>query len=165
MSPRPKLRIELTTNDKLLEALGIFGIILIWGITIFSYQHLPQIIPTHYNLAGTVDSTGDKSTIWSLPVIATILFVGLTFLNSRPHVFNYPAKISQQNALQHYTLATRFLRFLKLNIVLIFLLIECETIYIAEQNNELLGVFSLPTILTLVLIPSLVYLLKIKKID
>ena len=54
MEERPKIKLELTITDKLVEIIGWLTIIAIWGLTITSYAQLPGIIPTHYCVAGEV---------------------------------------------------------------------------------------------------------------
>lgn len=128
MEERPKLKIELTTADKILELVGWLSIIAVWVLTSMHYNNLPDIIPTHYNALGQADGMGGKATILILPILATILFIGMTVLNKFPNVFNYPTNISNQNALRQYTNATRMIRYLKLVLVVIFGLIVFKTI-------------------------------------
>ena len=97
---------------------------------------MPATIPTHYNGAGQADGFGGKITILTLPLIATVLFVGMTFLNKYPHIFNYPTNITQDNVLRQYTNATRLIRYLKLIIVFIFGLIAFKTIQNANGEAD-----------------------------
>lgn len=142
MGERPKLKAELTTLDKTLEILGWTSILAVWFLTITNYTNLPDTIPIHYNGAGQADRFGGKATILILPLIATVLFVGLTILNRFPHIFNYPTNITQDNALSHYTNATRMIRYLKLIIVVIFGLIAFRTIQNANGKADGLVLFS-----------------------
>lgn len=89
METRPKIKIELTATEKVLELAGWILIAAVWLLTITNYNDLPEIIPVHYNGAGQADGFGEKSTIWTLPLIATILFVGMTILNKFPHILCY----------------------------------------------------------------------------
>ena len=160
MEERPKIKLELTTADKIFESIGWFLIIAIWGLTITNYSNLPDTIPTHYNGAGQADGFGGKATILTLPLIATILFIGLTILNKFPHVFNYPANITQDNAFRQYTNATRLIRYLKLIIVFIFGLIEFKTIQNASGKADGLGVWFLPMTMGLIFIPLIYFVIK-----
>lgn len=117
MRERPKIKLELTTLDKTLELLGWVSILAIWVLPITNYTNLSDRIPIHYNAAGQADGFGGKGNIITLPLMATVLFVGLSLLNKFPHVFNYPANITADNALRQYTTATRWIRFLKLIVV------------------------------------------------
>ena len=128
MNKRPKIKIELTTTDKVLEILGWASVLAIWVLTITNYTNLPDTIPIHYNSAGQADGFGEKGNILILPLMATVLFSGLTILNRFPHIFNYPVNITTDNALRQYTHATRLIRYLKLIIVVIFGIILARAI-------------------------------------
>jgi len=163
MGERPKLKLELTTFDKTLEILGWTSILAIWVLTITNYTNLPDTIPIHYNGAGQADGFGGKATILTLPIIATVLFIGLTILNKFPHIFNYPTNITQDNALRQYTNATRLIRYLKLIIVIIFGLIAFKTIENANGEADGLGMWFLPLTLGLIFIPLTYYIIKTLK--
>ena len=121
MNKRPRIELKLTQIDKILEIFGWIAIFGIWTLTLTNYFELPEIIPTHYNGTGKADGFGNKANILTLPIVSTILFVGMTILNKYPHVFNYQSEITDENALHQYTNATRMMRVLKLVIVLISL--------------------------------------------
>lgn len=158
MEERPKIKLTFTTIDKIFELVGWLSIIAVWVLTSLHYNNLPDIIPTHYNALGQADGMGTKATILILPIIATILFIGLTILNMFPHIFNYPTNISNDNALKQYTNATRMIRYLKLTFVVIFGLIVFKTIQNANGQTDGLGLWFLPMTLGLIFIP-LTYLI------
>ena len=160
MEERPKIKLELTTADTIFEIIGWFLIVAIWFLTFTNYSDLPATIPTHYNGAGQADGFGGKSTILSLPIISTFLFIGLTVLNKFPHAFNYPTNISEKNAYRHYTNATRLIRYLKLIIVFIFGLIAFKTIPTAEGKADGLGLWFLPLTMVLIFIPITYFTIK-----
>jgi uncharacterized membrane protein len=160
MEERPKIKLELSTADKILEVIGWLLIISFWGFTITSYANLPDIIPTHYNVAGQADGFGGKATILTLPLIATALFVGMTILNKFPHIFNYPTNITQDNALRQYTNATRMIRYLKLIIIVIFGLIAFKTIQNSNEKANGLGIWFLLMTVGLIFTPLIYFLVK-----
>ncbi|MFM7765447.1 MAG: DUF1648 domain-containing protein, partial [Sphingomonadales bacterium] len=125
--------------------------------------NLPDTIPTHYNGAGQADGFGGKGYILTLPLIATVLFIGLTILNKFPHIFNYPTNITQDNALRQYTNATRLIRYLKFIIAVIFGLIAFKTIQNANGQADGLGIWFLPLTLGLIFIPLTYYIIKTLK--
>ena len=163
MGQRPKLKLELTKIDKIVEIMGWLLICANWALVINTYKSLPNIIPTHYNGAGLADGFGDKSMIFTLPLVATVLFVGLTILNRFPHIFNYPTDISTNNALKQYTNATRLIRYLKVVFVVIFGLISYQTIKHGSGQTEGLGVWFLPLTLGLIFIPIIYFLIKLSR--
>ena len=157
---RPKINVQLTTTDKLVEIIGWLLIGAIWVLTISHYSTLPNTIPTHFNGAGEADGFGSKVSIFGLPVIATLLFIGLTVLNRYPHIFNYPSPVTRDNALRLYTLATRMLRYLKLALVLVFGGIEFMTIQHATGKAAGLSVWFLPLTLVLIFLPLIYFVIK-----
>ena len=160
MEERPRIKLELTTVDKAFEIIGWLLIISVWGFTVINYANLPETIQTHYNGAGQADGFGGKATILTLPLIATVLFVGLTILNKFPHIFNYPTNITQDNALRQYTNATRMIRYLKLIIVVIFGLIAFKTIQNGNEEAKGIGIWFLPLTLGLIFIPMIYFVIK-----
>ncbi|WP_026809549.1 DUF1648 domain-containing protein [Arenibacter latericius] len=160
MNTRPKIKPILTTTDKAIELVGWLALIGIWVLTLVNYSSLPETIPIHFNGAGKADGFGNKENILSLPIVSTILFIGMTVLNKYPHVFNYPSTITKENALPHYSNATRMIRFLKLIIVIVFGLIVFKIIENVKGNADGLGTWFLPLILGLIFIPTAYYLIK-----
>ena len=150
---RPRIRIELTVTDKAIEIIGWFALLAIWVLVISNYSNLPDTIPTHYNGVGNADGFGNKTNILILPIIASILFVGITIINKFPYIFNYPTQITEENALRQFTNATRMLRFMKFILVILFGLFTFKTIKGANGQSFGHGVWFLPLTLGLIFIP------------
>ena len=157
---RPKFKIQLSPTDQALELLGWGVLLALWVWTGTNYSSLPDTIPTHFNAAGEADGFGRKASIVGLPLIATLLYIGLTLLNRFPHIFNFPTPITPDNALSQYTNATRMIRFLKLILVLVFAGISFQTIQQANGTGEGLGLWFLPLTLVLVSMPLLYFVVK-----
>jgi uncharacterized membrane protein len=157
---RPKITITLTPIDKLIEILGWLTLILLWAYTVLTYSNLPETIPTHFNAAGQVDQYGSKGTIFILPAIGMILFLGLSLLNMFPQIFNYPKNITIENAQRQYTNATRMIRYLKFAIALIFSLLVYLTSQAATDASKGIGFLFLPILLGLFIIPLIFFVLK-----
>lgn len=154
-----KPKINLTTTDKVLETLGWIALIASWIMTVASYSNLSTTIPIHYNGTGRADGFGYKIYIFVLPLVATLLFIGLTILNKFPHLFNYPTPITSDNILQQYTHATRLVRYLKCIIAILAGLIIFFIIQNRGQTNGL-GVWFLLLTLVLFLIPAIYLFVK-----
>ncbi|MFZ4560970.1 MAG: DUF1648 domain-containing protein [Saprospiraceae bacterium] len=158
--PRPRLRPHLTVSDWFVEFVGWGLLIGLWGYTLGRYGALPEHIPTHFNAAGEADAFGGKQSLLALPVVATVLFVGLSILNRFPHLFNYLQPITQENALQQYTIATRMIRVLKLVLAGVFFALLHRTVQTAQGDAQGLGTWFLPLVLALVYLPLGYYLYK-----
>ncbi|MGV8138604.1 MAG: DUF1648 domain-containing protein [Mangrovibacterium sp.] len=157
---RPKIKIELTATDKAVELIGWLMLLAVWVLTITSYSNLPETIPTHFNEEGKADGFGSKINILILPFVATILFVGMTIANKFPYIFNYPTKITEENAFRQYTHATRMIRYLKLILVVLFGLIAFKTIESAHGQSFAPGAWLLPLTMGLIFIPLTYFVIK-----
>ena len=164
MDERPKIKLELTKTDKVIEFTGWTLLIATWILAILSFSDLPESIPTHFNGAGKADGFGEKTNIFVLPIIGMILFIGMTMLNKNPHIFNYSKAITNKNALSQYSNATRMIRVLKLIIVFVFGLILVMTLQNTNGNADGLGTWFLPLTISLFIIPTLYFLIKSMKI-
>ena len=165
MGGRPKVKLDLTNTDKVIEFTGLTLLIGIWILAILSFSDLPESIPTHFNGAGEADGFGERTNIFVLPIIGTILFIGLTLLNKNPHIFNYPKTITNENALNQYSNATRMIRVLKLIIIFVFGLILVRTLQNTNGNADGIGTWFLPLTIGLFVIPTLYFLIKSMKIN
>ena len=95
-----------------------------------------------------------------MPILSTILFVGMTILNKYPHIFNYPSKITIENAERQYTIATKLIRYLKLIIVITFSFIAFQ---IANEQQNGSGIWFIPVFIGLIYIPLIYAIIKLFK--
>lgn len=159
LEERLNIKVTLTKSDWIFELLGWLAMLAIWSLTMVNYSSLPDVIPIHYSSAGQADAFGGKGHIFTLPVMATALFIVLTALNKFGVLFNYLRQVPKENALRRYTSAARMIRYLKLIIVIIFGLLTYQTINTANGRSANLGIWFLPVTSGLVLIPLLYFVL------
>ena len=160
METRPKIKPRLSRLDRALEGLCLVILILLWIGTIAGFSKLPGQIPSHFNAAGQADDYSSKGSIFTLPIVATIIYIGMTIINKYPHIYNYPATVTAENACRLYTSATRLIRTLKLAVVVVFSAIVLLTYTSATGKGDGPGAWFLPVVLTLMLVPVIIYLVK-----
>ncbi len=156
MITRPKIKLTLSPLDNKLELTSKIFLGVMWALTLYTFLKLPTTIPTHFNASGQADGYGNKLKLLILPILATIIYFGLTQLNKYPHIFNYMTKITEYNAQKRYTIATRMLQFLKLAILIIFSLIILFTYLTIIGATNGLGFWFLPMTFGLLLIPTII---------
>ena len=156
---RPVIKPEMLPADWLIEIIALGGMAFLFGYAIYWYSKLPETIPSHFDFKGNVDSYGSKGTIFMLPIIGLFVYGLLTVLVLVPHTFNYPWKITPENALRQYTLACRLLRSIKVAIVFIFSYITVDIVVSAQNAHMGLGFILVPIISGLVFIPIVIYLI------
>jgi len=160
MEKRSRIKIELTSLDKMVESIGWLALIFLWVLTILNYSKMPETVPIHFNAAGEANGYGNKASIFILPVTGLVLFIGMTILNRFPHIFNYPVNITKENAERQYLNATRTIRYLKSIIVFTFLIIEYQTIQTVSGKSDGLGVWFFPVTMGLILIPTIGFVIR-----
>lgn len=153
---RPRIKLALSPTDKFLEIFGWGALCAMWILVIINYSKLPTSIPIHFNAAGVIDGYGSKSMIWGLVFVGSIMYVGMTYLNKFPHIFNYLTKITDENAFLQYTIATKMLRFIKLIIILMISYLTLKIIRIALGDAFALNTWFTPLFLGL-LFSSMAY--------
>lgn len=130
INQRPKIKVEPTSIDKILEMAALTLLMLLWIGTIWGYLRIDatQTIPIHYNGEGLADRYGSKNLLLLVPIFTTVLYVLLSVFNKRPESFNFVTRVTEQNAAEQYANATRMMRMLKLAIVIGFCYIAALTI-------------------------------------
>lgn len=145
------MKIELESIDKIIEWLGVLGLLILIGLPLYYFNELPETIPRHFGADGKPDAFSGKGIIWTLPVIGLAMYTGLFWLNKYPHIFNYPQQVSQENAKRLYTVGKRMIRTLNTLITCLFAYITYSTIQVALGNQSGLGTWFLPVFLILTL--------------
>ena len=120
MSSRPRIKLVPEPLDRLLDVGGIALLCMLWVMVYFSYQNMPDTIATHFDGGGNADGFGNKSMMFIAPVVATITFFLLFFINKAPHLFNYNVTITDENAPTYYRLATRMIRLMNICMLIAF---------------------------------------------
>ncbi len=161
---RPILTIALSKTDRLLEIFSFFFFLLLWIVCIAELIYFPDIISVHFDFAGKPDNYGSKYTLLILPIIISFVFALFSFLCKRPHIFNYPSKITKDNAVKQYSVATQMLRALKLGITFFCNVILVVVYFTVEKININFGYWLLPLLICCVLLPTFYYVAKLLKI-
>ena len=149
---RPKINIKYETIDYIIESLGIIALVCLVTAPIYFYNSLQDNIPIHYNIHGQPDAYESKQTIWILPLIGLFLYIGMTLLNKIPHLFNYPTKVTSENAERLYRTGTRTVILLKVISTLIFAYLNFKTISIGLSHSTDLGFLFTPAIIFIIIV-------------
>lgn len=122
-SDRPDVKIRLSTFYHVLN-MAAAGLILgatVWIIVIWG--DIPETIPVHFDLQGNPDAWGSKSTLGTMPLVAGLMYLFMSYFGARPQMANYPWKITEENAEDQYRLTRELIVWLKLETMAIFALI------------------------------------------
>jgi len=157
------LTLKKNNFDRFLEWLGLAGVLLLAGLVVYRFPRLPDTVPTHFGADGLPDAFGSKYQLWILPAVGIVLFTGLSILARFPHVFNYPGKITPENAAEKYRMAAQLIRVLNVFLVFVFVYITFTAIRTAQGKQEGLGNFFIIFFVLLISFIMVFYLYQLMK--
>ena len=160
----PKIRIPKSTSEIIWDIIGYssyFGsiilLLVVWGM-------LPDQVPGHYNAVGEVDRWGSKWELLILPLVGAFILILMTVLEKFPEAHNYPGRLNESNAEQFYLHSRKLVNQLKNICIVIFSLIELESVSIALGWSGGFGVWFLPVAIIGIFIPMIIGILKQRRI-
>lgn len=162
---RPKLNIPRTKSERIWDLIGYACFIGSILLLVFVWNKLPQEVPAHYNALGEVDRWGSKMELFILPGIGIFLAITMQLLEKFPEAHNYPARLNESNAEQFYLLSRKILNQIKNMCLFIFAIILVESISVAMGWSFGLSKYFLPILLIGTLIPIVIGVLKMRKIE
>jgi amino acid transporter len=126
---------------KYLEAISLTALAMLLWITwaaLYGPRALTGPIPTHFDLAGHPNAYGPPQMLLILPAVALVLYLLITIVSRNPAVFNYPVRATPQNRQRLQELALNMIAFLKAETVILFALIQYQTIDSARNLQSTL---------------------------
>jgi len=130
------MKLPLTNYEKVLEFLSGIGVLLLIIIVIGAWKNTPEQIPSHFGPSGRPDAWGGKGSLALLPILGLMIYLLITVVSRFPSAFNYPCKITEENAKVQYQLGRYLLVLLKVEIIWLFIYIEWKTIQVAIGKAE-----------------------------
>lgn len=163
-SNRPKVHIEKTTLTKFADILGNAGILVMILLVALNWGSLPDTVPTHFNGAGDADGWGSKFTLLILPVIAIFLHILLGVVERKPHLHNYPVRLTEENAPLFYAESVKIINLTKNIIALMFAYITFHIIRGALNGSDQLNIIGLAIFIILLFLVIIVGMVRMSKI-
>ncbi len=160
---RPKIEVKTTWLSLISDILGTIGVIFLIAYTLYYFGKLPQTIPIHFNISGEADGFGSKYTLIIFPVIATFLHTLFFFIKKSPHIYNYPVKITEQNAEYQYKIAINLIHMVRISVIGLLSVLEWQMVEVSLGNQKDLGIMVLPVFLLLLFGSTIVYFIKAVK--
>ncbi len=128
----PIFKVEKQTTDILFEAIGYFLITMQWAVVIYKEFVMEGVF---------------------LAIVSTIISLIIWQLSKHPHLYNYPVKITQENAQRQYKNATHFMSVMVLFLATIFgVMIIGVTKFITLSQGSLLAIIILLSLMMIILL-------------
>lgn len=156
--------IKMTVYDWIIEVGSFMALLYSFRPLLFFKSLGDTKIPIHYNIYGQVDGWGDREFLLLLPLLALVFYIGFSILSKHYKKFNYPVKVTAQNASSVYKLGARMMRHLKFFIILIFAYINNVSLSISMGNKNSLNGFVIIFLICSSLIIVFFFSIKIVKL-
>ncbi|MDG5788573.1 DUF1648 domain-containing protein [Evansella sp. AB-P1] len=163
-SNRPKIPLEKLQKSTMVRFLDITSILVFVGSVIFvviMWSNVPDQVPAHFGFSGEVTRFGSKWELMIIPVVGLFLYLLLQFLESKPHLHNYPIKITETNAEDAYRISRSMVVVMKNIILIMFTVMMINSMIIAMEWGEGIGFVLLPLILLGTGVPIVIALIKL----
>jgi hypothetical protein len=117
---RPAAGLKMTSLEIVVEAGALAGIAANLILFVYYWPKLP------YDATASRASMGlNRSAMFTfVTMMPLIIYFGATVMGFFPRWFNYPVKITQENAAREYRLAANMLRVVKAEVAVCMLIIE-----------------------------------------
>lgn len=134
-------------------SISIFFTYLLLLIT--NYSEISELVTTHINIKGEVDSQGSKKNLWIATTVNLAVLLLIGYLIKKPHLANYPVEITEKNKSTVYNNMRLFLSVLAIITSCSFAYMIFKAINYTDYYFYIIG--------ALVIIPIITILFLIKK--
>lgn len=110
--------------DILVEILSLLMLLTLWALTYYFQHQSLEIVPEGYDFFRNPNEYWASRMTYSVPFVATILYVGLTLYNKRVQYGGFAVEINKEKGQALSQIKKRLWRWLKLNILVMFIVIE-----------------------------------------
>lgn len=115
--------------DKDLDTFIIFLIVTLLLGTIFIWFTLPANIPNHLDDVGNIKDYISKNFLFFISIIGSTFGLAALKLSKHPEMYNYLITLTDENREIQYAIATRLVKVLAIELLLIFGYVEYSMIY------------------------------------
>jgi uncharacterized membrane protein len=106
--------------QKKVQSASWIVLFLLWAMAIGFYLVLPAAIPSHYNAEGRADAYENKSTLFLLPLVGSLLFAAANLLARNRRISIYHPTLPAHIAAFRYKRKITLLRVLTLAVLVLF---------------------------------------------
>jgi uncharacterized membrane protein len=153
---RPIIQLPKNSFEKILDLFAFAALCLLIGVVAGHYYYLDEEIPVHFDINGVADQYGNRATVWTLPAIGLVMYLFLSLISRIPHRFNYPFKVTSENAERVYRSGRSFIIFMKGWLMLILAGVSYHMVDHAANGKSTLDNYSFVGLLAMLMVIPLV---------
>ena len=111
----------------------VLVIVLHFLLLVTIYSSLPNLVPFHMKLNGSVSKYVDKNLIFIIPLLNFVIFIFIYFFTSKPQILNYGIQITEKNREREYSRMQKSLTILNFVISIIFISLSVSFFVISNK--------------------------------
>ncbi|MCX6284283.1 MAG: DUF1648 domain-containing protein [Bacteroidetes bacterium] len=154
---------EMTPQDWLMEIISLAGIVTMLCYIIYHYPKLPASVPDHFDFQGNPETFADRNQVWMMPGISIFLYFMLPAVMRLRMSTASSRFLRRVKTQRQFNGRVRLLRFQKMIFIWGLLYISVSLVQFSLHSGNGLGQWFLPVFLSLLIIPSVSYLLFLKQ--
>jgi uncharacterized membrane protein len=161
LASQPQVEYQRSPADWLAETVAVAGLIIALVLPVCYWSLLPERVPSHFGVSGQADAWSARGFVWFLPAVTVFVYLLLTLVSLiPPRYYNYPWRITEENAPRQVRIVRRLLGVLKAELVWLFVYLTWQTIRVALGQISGLGSAFLPVTLVVVFGTVLYYFVR-----
>jgi hypothetical protein len=149
--------------DIVAEVLSLLVLLSLWGLTYYFQHESLDIVPEGYDFFRNPTEYWASRMTYSVPMVATIIYVGLTLYNKRVQYGDFAVEINKGKGDALRQINKRLWRWLKLNILLMFAVIEYFSFHTGSNAGSGISGWFIFTFPLLLFGPLLYFFLEFSK--
>lgn len=136
---KPVINVGTTTLEKTYNLISIALLFASFIYVIYIQKDLNSEIPIHFGKDSEPDGWGSKRNLFMLPLITVVMFISLYIVSKRPHWYNIPVEVTEENARFLYPLFKEAMAGFNCVIIIGFSILTWEIVQsaIVEKGNFL----------------------------
>lgn len=160
---RPKVNPPRSPLEVVLGILSFVGTVAIIAIAVYSYGQLPDQIPGHFNAAGQITDYQGRAFIFFLPALAVVFFIGFSLLKRIPHLYNYPVRITPENAGWQYQQARTLIGWVQFEGIWLFTYAEWVIVQTSLNQADAFNLWIFWGFIGIVFLTIIVYIVRMAR--
>ena len=123
---------------------NIICVLLLVGLVIYlivAWGGIPDQIPGHFGADGTVTRYDSKGSLIIIPIIAWVMFLGISLVERFPQVWNTGVRVTEENKFRVYRVLKSLIVMVKLIVIALFTVICIIQTLVTSLPVWLLPVF------------------------
>lgn len=116
-------------NYEDIDILSLSFILILFLGTLIAWFKLPNEIPNHIDSYGNIKDYTSKNFIFFFSILGSSLSLLILKLSKYPKIYNYTVEITDENKDTQYNIASKAMKTLAFQIVLVFIFLEYIFIY------------------------------------